>query len=133
MFLFLLYEVAASGWLTSSSCRRPHADGTKSRDHPIDERLVLLCYGSSDINHGEQDEDVSLQKGNHDVQTVEKNTSVTRSPAKMFAHRRTVRERRRARWLISSIGTIRGAKNGIGPTKCCRYLSIPCSRTPCRL
>ena len=48
----------------------------------------------------------------------EKNTSVTKSPANMLAKRRMVSDNMRARWLMISIGIIKGAKASIGPMNC---------------
>ncbi len=73
----------------------------------------------------------ALESAHVESPTVMKKTIESKMcPPSMFPKSRRVRDSGRARWLISSIGTMSGASAGIGPAKCLRYAPSPCARIP---
>ena len=63
---------------------------------------------------------------------MEAMTRISNSSANMFPKRRRERERGLEKWLMISMGRRRGAKTGIGPVNCLRYLNNPWDLIPCQ-
>src|ERR1700704_223269 len=57
------YELTASGGLTSSSCRPPHAERHTNTLETIDTRiLVFLCHCACQIDSSQQNKNIRLQE-----------------------------------------------------------------------
>ncbi len=63
---------------------------------------------------------------------MEAMTRISSSSANMFPKRRMESETGREKWLMISMGTRSGAKRGMGPVKCLRYLNRPWDLIPCQ-
>ena len=56
---------------------------------------------------------------------IEAITTMSISSANMLPNKRRDKETGREKWLMISIGIRRGARRGVGPAKCFRYLPRP--------
>ena len=63
---------------------------------------------------------------------MEAMTMMSSSSANIFPKRRIESETGREKWLINSMGRRSGAKRGMGPVKCLRYLNKPWVLIPCQ-
>ena len=63
---------------------------------------------------------------------MEAMTTMSSSSANIFPKRRRESETGLEKWLIISMGRRSGAKRGVGPAKCLRYLNRPWDLIPCQ-